>query len=242
MPDESNLYPEVDGFANLCFCGALYGMPRAAREAPAKALLATFDLTAAASCRFAGYSKRMKRRLTIAAALMHEPKILFLDEPTTGLDVPSTRQLRAMIAPLRQGGTTVFLTTHNIAEAEALCDRVAFVVRGRIVREDSVAALVQPILSRQIMNIAYDPLPEGMPARLATALPELAVTAPAPGALRVEAMEAIPVGPIVRLLEDGSATVTETGRQRPSLEDVFVEVTGIDAHDMAAANGGGGAR
>lgn len=63
-----------------------------------------------------------------------------------------------------------------------------------------------------------------------------------PGALRVEAMEAIPVGPIVRLLEDGSATVTETGRQRPSLEDVFVEVTGIDAHDMAAANGGGGAR
>ncbi|MFP4329067.1 MAG: ABC transporter ATP-binding protein, partial [Paracoccaceae bacterium] len=140
VPDESNLYPELDGFANLCFCGALYGMPRAAREARAKLLLATFDLAAAASRRFAGYSKGMKRRLTIAAALMHEPPILFLDEPTTGLDVPSARQLRALIGALRTGGTTVFLTTHNIDEAEALCDRVAFVVRGRIVREDSVAA------------------------------------------------------------------------------------------------------
>lgn len=241
VPDESNLYPELDGFANLCFCGALYGMPRAAREARAKVLLATFDLTAAASRRFAGYSKGMKRRLTIAAALMHEPPILFLDEPTTGLDVPSARQLRALIGALRTGGTTVFLTTHNIDEAEALCDRVAFVVRGRIVREDSVAALVQPILSRQIMDIACDPLPSDVPARLAAAYPQLAIATTGSGAIRIEAHAAIPVGPIVRLLEDGGATVIEARRQRPSLEDVFVEVTGIAARDMAAANGAGAA-
>lgn len=241
VPDESNLYPELDGFANLCFCGALYGMRRAAREARARALLELFDLSAAANRRFAGYSKGMKRRLTIAAALMHAPPILFLDEPTTGLDVPSARQLRALIAALRSQGTTVFLTTHNIDEAEALCDRVAFVVQGRIVREDSVAALLQPIQSRQIMDIAAEPLLADQVARLAATLPDLAITVTGTGAIRIEAQAAIPVGPIVRLLEEGGSTVTEARRQRPTLEDVFVDVTGIAARDMAAANGRGGA-
>lgn len=241
VPDESNLYPELDGFANLCFCGALYGMRRAAREARARELLGLFDLSAAADRRFAGYSKGMKRRLTIAAALMHAPPILFLDEPTTGLDVPSARQLRALIAALRSQGTTVFLTTHNIDEAEALCDRVAFVVQGRIVREDSVAALLQPIQSRQIMDIAAEPLSADQVARLAATLPDLAITVTGTGAIRIEAQAAIPVGPIVRLLEEGGSTVTEARRQRPTLEDVFVDVTGIAARDMAAANGRGGA-
>lgn len=241
VPDESNLYPELDGFANLCFCGALYGMRRAAREARARKLLGLFDLSAAANRRFAGYSKGMKRRLTIAAALMHAPPILFLDEPTTGLDVPSARQLRALIAALRSQGTTVFLTTHNIDEAEALCDRVAFVVQGRIVREDSVAALLQPIQSRQIMDIAAEPLLADQVARLAATLPDLAITVTGTGAIRIEAQAAIPVGPIVRLLEEGGSTVTEARRQRPTLEDVFVDVTGIAARDMAAANGRGGA-
>lgn len=241
VPDESNLYPELDGFANLCFCGALYGMRRAAREARARELLELFDLSAAANRRFAGYSKGMKRRLTIAAALMHAPPILFLDEPTTGLDVPSARQLRALIAALRSQGTTVFLTTHNIDEAEALCDRVAFVVQGRIVREDSVAALLQPIQSRQIMDIAAEPLSADQVARLAATLPDLAITVTGTGAIRIEAQAAIPVGPIVRLLEEGGSIVTEARRQRPTLEDVFVDVTGIAARDMAAANGRGGA-
>ena len=79
----------------------------------------------------------MKRKLTIAAGMIHEPKILFLDEPTTGLDVASARQLRSHIAALHEAGTTIFLTTHYIEEAERLCDRVAFLVDGKIVREDS---------------------------------------------------------------------------------------------------------
>ena len=75
---------------------------------------------------FRAYSKGLKRRLTIAAALIHHPRILFLDEPTTGIDVESARQIRRLILDLKRSGTTVFLTTHYIEEAERLCDRVAF--------------------------------------------------------------------------------------------------------------------
>jgi ABC-2 type transport system ATP-binding protein len=237
VADESNLYPELDGFANLCFCGALYGMKRADREERARALLATFDLTEAAARRFAGYSKGMKRRLTIAAAIMPRPTILFLDEPTTGLDVGSARQVRQLILDLKAAGTTVFLTTHNIGEAEALCDRVAFLVKGRIIQMDSVAALVEPVQARQIVNVACDPLPEGAMARVAAAFPNLEVGVTEPGLIRIESASPVPVGPVVRLLEEAGATVTEARRQRLSLEDVFVDATGIAAAAMVPRQG-----
>jgi ABC-2 type transport system ATP-binding protein len=87
VPDESNLYNEMDGFDNLCFCAALYGMRKEEREPRARELLEQFKLTEAGKRPFKAYSKGMRRKLTIAAALIHSPKILFLDEPTTGIDV-----------------------------------------------------------------------------------------------------------------------------------------------------------
>jgi ABC-type dipeptide/oligopeptide/nickel transport system ATPase component len=100
VPDESNLYPELTGFENLCFCGALFGMVKRARRRRARALLDRFDLASAADRLFAGYSRGTKRKLTIAAGIIHEPQILFLDEPTTGLDVLSARQLPALLRPV----------------------------------------------------------------------------------------------------------------------------------------------
>src|SRR4030042_6913562 len=96
VPDESNLYPELTGFSNLCFCAALHGMRKEPRRARARELLETFSLEAAAHRKFAGYSKGMKRKLTIAAGIIHRPSILFLDEPTRGLDVASARRIRRM--------------------------------------------------------------------------------------------------------------------------------------------------
>jgi ABC-2 type transport system ATP-binding protein len=117
VPDESNLYPELTGFENLCFCAALYGMRKNERQTRARELLDTFGLTNAANRKFAGYSKGMKRKLTFAAGIIHQPPILFLDEPTTGIDVSSARQVRQIIAGLHRKGTTIFLTTHYIEEA-----------------------------------------------------------------------------------------------------------------------------
>ena len=120
VPDESNLYPELTGFDNLCFCAALYGMKKKEREGRARELLETFGLADEAHRKFAGYSRGMKRKLTIAAGIIHNPPILFLDEPTTGIDVASARQIRQLIAGLHRAGATIFLTTHYIEEAERL--------------------------------------------------------------------------------------------------------------------------
>ena len=232
VPDESNLYPELTGFDNLCFCAALYGMGKAERQARARALLAMFDLTPAADRKFAGYSKGMKRKLTIAAGIIHKPQILFLDEPTTGIDVASARQLRQLVADLHRDGTTIFLTTHYIEEAERLCDRIAFIVSGRIVRTDTVRNLIQPIQSRHVVQISCVDLPSDLSAALSEAFPDMAFTMAGKGVVRVEAGQVVPVGPLVRFLEDNGAEVVEARRMRPSLEDVFVRITGIEAEAM----------
>ncbi|MBN2242973.1 MAG: ABC transporter ATP-binding protein [Acidobacteria bacterium] len=232
VPDESNLYPELTGFENLCFCAALYGIAKAERQSRARELLDDFALTPAADRKFAGYSKGMKRKLTVAAGIIHRPPILFLDEPTTGIDVASARQLRQLIASLHRDGTTIFLTTHYIEEAERLCDRIAFIVSGRIVRIDTVERLVQPVSEKHVMRIACAQIPAGIEDRLAEAFPEFAVALSTGGFIRVESGKPVKVGPLVRFLEDNGAEVKEARRARPSLEDVFVSITGVEADAM----------
>jgi len=232
VPDESNLYPELTGFQNLCFCAALYGLKRPDREARARELLDTFGLTEAAERKFSGYSKGMKRKLTIAAGIIHQPEILFLDEPTTGIDVASARQLRQLIADLHRTGTTILLTTHYIEEAERLCNRIAFIVSGRIVQTGTVEQLVQPIQNRHILQIACTNARDGLQKKLAASFPDLGFGTPAPGLIQVEAGEPVAVGPLVRLLEDLGVEVVEARRMRPSLEEVFVQITGIEADAM----------
>lgn len=239
VPDESNLYPELSGFENLAFCGALYGMPKREREIRARELLDRFQLSEAAGRRFAGYSKGMKRKLTIAAGIIHRPQILFLDEPTTGIDVESARQLRQLIAGLHRAGTTIFLTTHYIEEAERLCERIAFIVSGRIVQIDSVRHLLEPLQGRHVVQVSCLNGMRVVPAGLAEAFPGLAFSCPEPAVLRAEAEEPIRVGAIVRYLEERGIEVVEARRARLSLEDVFVRVTGLAAEAMQQERGNG---
>ncbi|MFP4350858.1 MAG: ABC transporter ATP-binding protein [Desulfococcaceae bacterium] len=232
VPDESNLYPELSGFDNLCFCAALYGIGKAERRARAGDLLDTFDLAGAADRKFAGYSKGMKRKLAIAAGIIHRPKILFLDEPTTGIDVASARQLRQLVEDLHRQGTTIFLTTHYIEEAERLCDRIAFILSGRVVRVDTVENLVQPVRQTHVMQITCANGRNDLAGRLSGEFPDLQFTSPQPGLIRVEADAPVRVGPLVRFLEDHGAEVFEARKIKPSLEDVFVRITGIGTDVM----------
>ncbi len=232
VPDESNLYPELTGFDNLSFCGALYGMSKGDREARASELLDRFGLARASGRKFGGYSKGMKRKLTIAAGIIHSPHILFMDEPTSGIDVASARQIRQLIAELNAAGTTIFLTTHYIEEAQRLCGRIAFIVQGLIVRTDTVEDLMHRTDGRHVVQFSVS----GGAATLCDAIvyqwPDLHCQAVADGHIRVESAEPVRVGPLVRLLEDGGAEVWEARKLRPSLEDVFVEITGIEAMAM----------
>ena len=232
VPDESNLYPELTGFQNLCFCAALYGLRRQDREARAKGLLAEFGLAEAASRKFAGYSKGMKRKLALAAGIIHQPRILFLDEPTTGLDVASARQVRRLIAALHQAGTTIFLTTHYIEEAERLCGRIAFIVAGRIVRTDTVADLIQPEHESHVMFLTFVEAEPAVSEKLISAFPDLVFQPISDQQIRVEALRPVRVGPLARFLEDQGVEVLEARRRQPSLEDIFVRVTGIEAEAM----------
>jgi ABC-2 type transport system ATP-binding protein len=199
------------------------------RRARAHQLLETFELTDAANRKFEGYSKGMKRKLTIAAGIIHSPEVLFLDEPTTGVDVASARRIRQLIVELHRTGTTIFLTTHYIEEAERLCERIAFMVSGRIVRIDTVSNLLQPVRGRHVMLFSVAHSDPALSATLAHAFPDLEVEAVSENELRVESGTPIRVGPLVRFIEDKGTAVTEARRVHPSLEDVFVRVTGIEA-------------
>lgn len=232
VPDESNLYPELTGFENLCFCASLYGMPKNEGIVRADDLLERFNLKEAAHRKFAGYSKGMKRKLTIAAGIIHRPEILFLDEPTTGIDVASARQIRQLIAELHRSGTTIFLTTHYIEEAERLCERIAFIVKGQIVRVDRVENLLQPVQERKAMLISFVNGADDLCGKLAGAFPGFEFQALSAEQVRVESVEILNIGPLVRFIEEQGAQVTEARRIRLSLEDVFVRVTGIELNTM----------
>jgi len=240
VPDESNLYPELTGFENLCFCASLYGLAKRERETRARRLLDDFDLTRAADRKFAGYSKGMKRKLTIAAGIIHRPDILFLDEPTTGIDVASARQLRQLVSELHRQGTTIFLTTHYIEEAERLCDRIAFIVEGRIVRIETVADLIQPLQARQSLQLACANPVDRIPSDLDGRFPDFEFSLTRKGYIRVTSDGPIGVGPLVRFLEDSSYVVTEARRLRPSLEDIFMKITGLEADVMRKEKEKGG--
>jgi len=217
VPEASNLYNELTAFRNLVFSMQLYGVRRRERARRADELLERFRLAEKRDAPFGRLSRGMKRALTIAAALAHDPEVVFLDEPTTGLDVVSARGLRQTVAELREQGVTVFLTTHYLEEAERLCDRIALLVRGKIAALDTV---------------------DGLKARVqyATAV-EITVEGGADDAeTRRLVGEDVPTA-VRRALawaEGENRRVLALNTVRPTLEDAFVQLTGLSADVMRA--------
>ncbi len=235
VADESNLYDEMSGFENLCFCGALYGLSKPTREKRAKELLANFQLTEAANKKFKAYSKGMKRKLTIAAALIHNPLILFLDEPTTGIDVASVRQIRDMIKKLNETGTTVFLTTHYIEEAERLCHRVAFINKGKIIRIDTIANLLNETEDANIIEVVFETNTfdkNELLQKLNRTFTNVECTLKNNNTIKIISTEKIDISPIVAFLSSENIFVTEAKIIKPTLEDAFVKMTGIEINLM----------
>jgi ABC-2 type transport system ATP-binding protein len=150
-----NLDQELTVFENLDIHGQLFGMSKNSRKAKIKELLAYIEMSDRANTLIKALSGGLKRRVTIARALLHEPSILFLDEPTVGLDAAIRRRIWALIKKIQQQGTTIFLTTHHIEEAEFLADRVAFLDEGKIVALDSPI-----ILMAEVGSWAIDQLKE----------------------------------------------------------------------------------
>ena len=138
VPDTEDHYEELSGRANLQIYADLYRCPKAAVDE----VLALLELSEAAGLAVSRYSKGMRKKLLIARELLHKPSVLFCDEPTANLDAHSTALVRGILRDLRERGTTVFLTTHNMVEVEEICDRVAILSKGRLVDCDTPAAFM----------------------------------------------------------------------------------------------------
>lgn len=232
VPDESNLYDEFNGFENLCFCAALYGMKKEIREKRAKELLEQFGLGEAKNKPFRAYSRGMKRKLTIAAGIIHDPKILFLDEPTTGIDVASARQIRQLIHNLNKKGTTIFLTTHYIEEAERLCNRIAFIVNGKIVRLGTLDELMREVQRENVVQLAFSDEISNLKSSIQETFPGVVVEMAGNQMVRLRSSGPLNLTPFMRFFEQKGIPVYEARIMRPSLEEVFVKITGIELEKM----------
>jgi ABC-2 type transport system ATP-binding protein len=156
IPEMSNVYVDLTAKQNVVMAGRFYGMRRKAVEERADQLLEQFELSERKDDRVEGFSKGMKQRVLIASALVHIPQVLFLDEPTSGLDVHSQRLIRTIIREMNNAGTTVFLTTHNIEEANTLCDRVGIINRGTLAAIDTPERLKRAFKETQSVEVAFD--------------------------------------------------------------------------------------
>jgi ABC-2 type transport system ATP-binding protein len=223
---EVALDPALDAHQHLALQGALHGLRRRERTRRSEAVLERVGLAAAASRKVGGYSGGMRRRLDLALALVHRPSILFLDEPTTGLDVQSRAALWAEVRELaREDGVTVFLTTQYLEEADALADRIAILDRGRLVAEGSPAGLKAEV-GRPTLEIT--PAHDCRPARAASILSGFGrATAARPGAVAVHLNGGTErVADVMRALDAGGVGVIDLNLHAATLEDVFLAKTG----------------
>jgi ABC-2 type transport system ATP-binding protein len=221
---EAALDPLMTGRELIRLQATLHGLPRDEGRRRAERLLERVDLFEAADRQVGTYSGGMRRRLDLASALVHSPSVLFLDEPTTGLDPVSRRTIWEEVERLNDEGTTVFLTTQYLEEADQLADRVGIIDFGRIVAEDTPrrlkAQIGHPHLEIKLTEEAAGRAPEVL-ARFGRPLPSR------DGAILVELEGgATKVAPVVRALDDAGLTVEALDLVEPTLDDVFVAKTG----------------
>jgi ABC-2 type transport system ATP-binding protein len=222
---ESALDPFLTGSEHMRLQSALHGLPKGERAARGRELLARVGLTDAAERKVGGYSGGMKRRLDLALALLHRPRLLFLDEPTTGLDPQSRAALWDEVRRLADEGVTVFLTTQYLEEADVLADRVGIIDHGTIVAEGTPSQLKAEIASQTVEAVPRDP---GERERLADVLrrfgPETAASA---GGVAAQLREgAGDLAEIVRVLDSEGLKVADLRLHSPTLDDVFLAKTG----------------
>jgi ABC-2 type transport system ATP-binding protein len=150
---ERGVYERLSGYDNLRYFAELYGVPARSQKRRIEELLELVGLKGREHERAEGYSRGMKQRLHVARGLLHDPEVLFLDEPTIGLDPVGARELRATIASLTAAGKTVLLTTHYMFEADALCDRIAVITKGEIVAEGTPADLKRGVEQGSVVEV-----------------------------------------------------------------------------------------
>ena len=230
VPETSNLYDELSVKDNLLFMAGLYHVPRLKREERIRELLESFNLWDRRDTKFGKLSKGLKRRLTVAASLIHSPRIIFLDEPTTGLDVMSARSLRHLLKELEETGVTIFLTTHYIEEADQLCDRIAVIVKGRIITIDTPENMKSTVQGIPVIEALFDsPIDKSMTEDLSI-LGKVWVDDNRVRVLAEEIPETLET--LINFATKRKLKIIEINTVKPGLEDAFVKLTGVEPEVM----------
>jgi ABC-2 type transport system ATP-binding protein len=227
VSENSNVYDDLTAWQNMMFSAELYHVGRKEREEKATELLKKFELYDRRDDKAHGFSKGMKRRLTLAMGLVNSPRLLFLDEPTSGLDVQSNLIIRDVVSELVLEGVTVFLTTHNIEEANVMCDRVAIINKGNIVAIDAPEALKKTIQSVQSIEVSFDHNSANQLDELSH-LPMVNEAQKAGDKFKLYTEDPSElIDAVVDYAQMNKLKIVSIATLGPSLEDVFIRLTGL---------------
>jgi ABC-2 type transport system ATP-binding protein len=222
VPEMANAYMDLSALKNLLFMGELYGIKKEKATKKAEDLLKLFHLYEKRNQKVKAFSKGMKQRLILAMALMNEAKILFLDEPTGGLDVESVRLIRNLIGLFNQQGVTILLTTHDIEEANLLCDRVAIMNFGKIVAIDRPEKLKNTIQSTASIEVAFKKTVNEEKLKM-KGVTEIKKEGDKFRLYSQTVEEVIPS--LIKYAQDSGNKIMSLKTLGPSLEDVFIKLT-----------------
>ena len=234
LPEQPRLAPYLTGRQVIDYYGRLLKVPRRTRKRRTGELLETVGMTRWADKEVAGYSKGMVQRIALAQAFVNEPDLIMLDEPTEGLDPLGRRHIRHLLVRLREQGKTVFLNSHLLSETERVCDRVAILVEGKVVRQGRLEDLTRQTQGYRIETGADD---EALRAALrgAAAEDQLSISA---GAVRFAQADPARVQPLIDALRQAGICIISLQQTVQSLEDLFVEVLGDRQDSIGAIQAG----
>ncbi|HWC28662.1 MAG TPA: ABC transporter ATP-binding protein [Dehalococcoidia bacterium] len=219
---DRGLYPWISGIDNLNYWAALYDVPRPVARARIAALLERVGLSERARDPVETYSRGMKQRLHLARGLVSGAKVLFLDEPTMGMDPLAARDFRTLVHELKDEGTTILLTTHDMAEAEAVCDRVALIDHGRLIATETPQTLASLVAGHE--RITFRGAPAETIALVGSMAAVAAVDELADGAYRAVMADSRATSEVISIL--AHAGVASINTSPPSLEEVYVHILG----------------
>jgi len=222
VPEVSNAYVDLTAWENLTLIGKLYGMPKQKLRENAMNLLKEFGLYEVKDRAVRGFSKGMKQRLLLCMALVNDPEVLFLDEPTSGLDIESARLLREKITQYNRDGKTIFMSTHNMDEANQLCHRIAIINHGQIAAIDTPENLRAKSMELQYIEVVFD---RSIDLQELSKNPSITKTASKGN--KVYIYTADPSAVIEFLVEyakEKNLRIISLNTMMPSLEDVFMKL------------------
>ena len=233
VPQELALYDELSAWANLELFGGLYGLAGEQLAHRAEDALTLVGLENRRHDRVKGFSGGMKRRLNIAGALLHDPELILLDEPTVGVDPQSRNAIFENLEELKRRGKTLLYTTHYMEEAERLCDRIVIIDHGRVIANDTVRGLYRrlPVSRAVSLEIGGASADEGLLSSLA-ALPGISGVQRTAGAVRMEMDDfGVPLAGALEHIAARGLRVTSVQTGQMNLEDVFIALTGHALRD-----------